>query len=155
MIIRLIEPYYPLGSMLCSALVPLCVGVFLSFFLVAILGVFRHFSPFGRFRRCSPLSPLRRCSLIAISSLLFSLTLATLNSPKITKPRQLVLSRLVLSGGCLLSHLRSTIGVTGLNFSVRDGKRWIPGAITTLMCLLLSQYGGSLNDVSFFLFSRY
>ena len=145
MIIRLIEPYYPLGSMLCSALVPLCVGVFLSFFLVAILGVFRHFSPFGRFRRCS---------LIAISSLLFSLTLATLNSPKITKPRQLVLSRLLLSGGCLLSHLRSTIGVTGLNFSVRDGKRWIPGAITTLMCLLLSQYGGSLNDVSFFLFSR-
>ena len=26
-----------------------------------------------------------------------------------------------LSGGYLLSHLRSTIGVTGLNFSVRDG----------------------------------
>ena len=40
-----------------------------------------------------------------------------------------------LSGGCLLSHLRSTIGVTGLNFSVRDGKRWIPGAITTLIRL--------------------
>ena len=40
-----------------------------------------------------------------------------------------------LSGGCLLSHLRSTIGVTGLNFSVRDGKRWIPGAITTLISL--------------------
>ena len=26
---------------------------------------------------------------------------------------------------------RSTIGATGLNFSVRDGKRWDPGAITT------------------------
>ena len=116
---------------------------------------FRLFSPFGRFRRCSPLSPLRRCSLIALSHLSYFLSLlSSRNSPKITKPRQLVLSRLLLSGGCLLSHLRSTIGVTGLNFSVRDGKRWIPGAITTLMCLLLSQYGGSLNDVSFSLFSR-
>ena len=28
-----------------------------------------------------------------------------------------------------LPLLRSTIGVTGLNFSVRDGKRWIPRAI--------------------------
>jgi len=25
----------------------------------------------------------------------------------------------------------STIGVDGLNFSVRDGKRWNPGAIAT------------------------
>ena len=35
-------------------------------------------------------------------------------------------------GGYLLSHLvGSTIGVAGLNFSVRDGKRWNPGAIAT------------------------
>ena len=34
-------------------------------------------------------------------------------------------------GGYLLSHLRSTIGVNGLNFSVRNGKRWNPVAITT------------------------
>ena len=47
-----------------------------------------------------------------------------------------------LSGGCLLSHLRSTIGVTGLNFSVRDGKRWIPGAITTLISFSLSSFRG-------------
>ncbi len=26
---------------------------------------------------------------------------------------------------------RSTIGAIGLNFSVRNGKRWIPNAITT------------------------
>ena len=26
---------------------------------------------------------------------------------------------------------RSTIGASGLNFSVRDGKRWDPAAITT------------------------
>ena len=32
------------------------------------------------------------------------------------------------NGGCLLSHLRSTIGAAGLNFSVRNGKRWDPGA---------------------------
>ena len=30
-----------------------------------------------------------------------------------------------------LPLLRSTIGVTGLNFSVRNGKRWNPGAIAT------------------------
>ena len=33
------------------------------------------------------------------------------------------------NGGYLLSHLRSTIGVSGLNFSVRNGKRWNPAAI--------------------------
>ena len=30
-----------------------------------------------------------------------------------------------------LPLLRSTIGVAGLNFSVRDGKRWNPGAVAT------------------------
>ena len=29
----------------------------------------------------------------------------------------------------------STIGVPGLNFSVRDGKRWNPGAKATRICL--------------------
>ena len=50
------------------------------------------------------------------------------------------------NGGCLLSRLvDSTIGATGLNFSVRDGKRWNPGAITTLItrqlfsCVSLAQ----------------
>ena len=32
-----------------------------------------------------------------------------------------------------LPLLRSTIGVTRLNFSVRNGKRWIPRAIATLI----------------------
>ena len=31
-----------------------------------------------------------------------------------------------------LPLLRSTIGVIGLNFSVRNGKRWNPNAIVTL-----------------------
>ena len=35
------------------------------------------------------------------------------------------------NGGYLLSHLRSTIGAVGLNFSVRNGKRWNPDTITT------------------------
>ena len=34
-----------------------------------------------------------------------------------------------------LPLLRSTIGVTRLNFSVRNGKRWIPRAIATLISL--------------------
>ena len=38
-----------------------------------------------------------------------------------------------LGGGYLLSHFRSTIGVVRLNFSVRNGKRWDPHAITTLV----------------------
>ena len=37
------------------------------------------------------------------------------------------------SGGLLLSRFRSTIGAGGLNFSVRNGKRWDPAAITTLI----------------------
>ena len=36
-------------------------------------------------------------------------------------------------GGYLLSHFRSTIGVAGVNFSVRNGKRGNPRAITTLI----------------------
>ena len=39
------------------------------------------------------------------------------------------------NGGYLLSHLRSTIGVIGLNCSVRNGKRWNPDAIATLISL--------------------
>ena len=41
----------------------------------------------------------------------------------------------VKRGGYLLSHFRSTIGVAGFNFSVRNGKRWSPRAIATLISL--------------------
>jgi hypothetical protein len=34
-------------------------------------------------------------------------------------------------GNDLLSHKCSTIGANGLNFSVRNGKRWFPIAIVT------------------------
>ena len=37
----------------------------------------------------------------------------------------------IRGGGYLLSHFRSIIGVVGVNFSVRNGKRWNPHAITT------------------------
>ena len=40
-----------------------------------------------------------------------------------------------VGGGYLLSHFRSTIGVVRLNFSVRNGKRWNPHAITTFVRL--------------------
>ena len=30
----------------------------------------------------------------------------------------------------------STIGAGGFNFSVRDGKRWIPAAVTAAVCYL-------------------
>ena len=41
-----------------------------------------------------------------------------------------------------LPLLRSTIGVTRLNFSVRNGKRWIPRAIATLMPFYLLSLTG-------------
>ena len=40
---------------------------------------------------------------------------------------------LIKEGGDLLSHRRSTIGAGGLNFSVRNGKRWNPATVTTLI----------------------
>ena len=43
-------------------------------------------------------------------------------------------------GGDLLSHFRSTIGVVRFNFSVRNGKRWNPHAITTLISLSLEVF---------------
>ena len=42
-------------------------------------------------------------------------------------------ARWLKRGGYLLFHFRSTIGVAGFNFSVRNGKRWSPRAITTLV----------------------
>ena len=39
----------------------------------------------------------------------------------------------LIGGGYLLSHFRSTIGVVRFNFSVRNGKRWNPHAVATLV----------------------
>ena len=56
-----------------------------------------------------------------------------------------------LGGGYLLSHFRSTIGVGGLNFSVRNGKRWDPHAITTLVRFVRPGRGWGFVSVSSFL----
>ena len=47
------------------------------------------------------------------------------------KSRSVVAAGPLQDGDYLLSHLRSTIGVTKLNFSVRNGKRWNLRAIVT------------------------
>ena len=47
------------------------------------------------------------------------------------RSRSVVAAGPLQDGDYLLSHLRSTIGVTKLNFSVRNGKRWDLTAITT------------------------
>ena len=51
----------------------------------------------------------------------------------------------LLGGGDLLSHFRSTIGAVRFNFSVRNGKRWIPHAITTLVRFIqaTAAFGGA------------
>ena len=41
--------------------------------------------------------------------------------------------RSVRRGGYLLSHFRSIIDVVRFNFSVRNGKRWSPHAMATLV----------------------
>ena len=76
------------------------------------------------------------------------------------KSRVSELTRPVCSSHCLgrrlptLPLLRSTIGVTGLNFSVRNGKRWDPGAITTLISFVSTCYiqrserGGQAHELS-------
>ena len=46
-------------------------------------------------------------------------------------PTQKCIGGFKKNGSYLLSHKRSTIGVTRLNFSVRNGKRWNPCAIAT------------------------
>ena len=66
--------------------------------------------------------------------------IATLGYKKKT-PKYLLLRRLhLIEGGYLLSHFRTTIGVTGFNFSVRNGKRWSPRAITTLVSSVKEMY---------------
>ena len=50
------------------------------------------------------------------------------------KSRDIAVSALE-GGDDLLSRFRSTIGAMKLNFSVRDGKRWILHAIITLISL--------------------
>ena len=44
----------------------------------------------------------------------------------------------LIGGDYLLSHFRSTIGVVRLNFSVRNGKRWNPHAITTFVSSVIA-----------------
>ena len=56
---------------------------------------------------------------------------------------------LVEGGGYLLSHFRSTIGVAGFNFSVRNGKRWSPRAMATLV-FFLCPGTGCRRSISFY-----
>ena len=51
-----------------------------------------------------------------------------------TKKRSLDFSKLLKAGNYLLFHIGcSTIGTSGLNFSVRNGKRWIPAVLVTFV----------------------
>ena len=56
----------------------------------------------------------------------------------IKKPPVISHRRLLEGGGYLLSRFRSTIGVIRFNFSVRNGKRWSPYAIFTLISFFVA-----------------
>ena len=72
------------------------------------------------------------------------------------------LSALGRGGGYLLFHFRSIIGVSSFNFSVRNGKRWSPCAMATLVSFLsvlssgprcLAQNEDSEADTAFLCFN--
>jgi hypothetical protein len=81
-------------------------------------------------------------SLFAMGSFKFSL------SPKRREPYRFLCTALIKKGGDLLSHFRSTIGAEGLNFSVRNGKRWNTLAITTYIFSISSSLTLSFLFVS-------
>ena len=56
------------------------------------------------------------------------------------KARAFARALLLLGGNDLLSHFRSTIGAVRFNFSVRNGKRWSPHAVITLMSFAISLF---------------
>ena len=62
-------------------------------------------------------------------------------------------SRLLKRRLSTLPLLRSTIDVVGLNFSVRNGKRWIPNAITTLIPFKMFDFGQRYSNVTHFLWA--
>ena len=61
---------------------------------------------------------------------------------------------LIKKGGDLLSHFRSTIGAEGLNFSVRNGKRWNTLAITTYIVFKYPDFLSIYPNISLFHDSR-
>ena len=63
-----------------------------------------------------------------------------------TRDGSFKLSSLCKGGDYLLFRFRSTIGVMRFNFSVRDGKRWNPHAVFTLISLVLALYFPSLSS---------
>ena len=63
------------------------------------------------------------------------------------RPRLLWGVAVSVRGGYLLFHFRSIIGVVRFNFSVRNGKRWSPDAIATLVRLSVARFRASLYKV--------
>ena len=88
--------------------------------------------------------PTQRVKKTTCPMLYMSLPLKTQYlGPKAQKKERAAAAVLsTLGGGYLLSHFRSTIGVVRLNFSVRNGKRWDPHAMTTLVSSPLRHGGG-------------
>ena len=88
-------------------------------------------APRGRLpKRSVPKGASRRGAAVVRELLLFSASAVGYNE---SAPGTRGVSGARIGGGYLLSHFRSTIGVVRFNFSVRNGKRWSPHAIATLV----------------------
>ena len=88
-------------------------------------------------------------AIISIASIVSIITINTIPAAEAGEPGRREITNkaranaralLFLGGDDLLSHFRSTIGAVRFNFSVRNGKRWSPHAVITLMSFDISPF---------------
>ena len=93
-------------------------------------------------QKCTPIATLRQKSLILVQKGYRGATLRQIITFLVQKQKKSTQNSLnalwKLAATYSPTWYSSTIGANGLNFSVRDGKRWIPVAITTIIYLFCS-----------------
>ena len=136
-----LSPFYPLKFVSAQALQrPLCACSPLSHasahpsLKFALFQWFRAFIFFSKARLS-----VRRSHICNINNIRY----ISYRSEYKEKSRDIAVSALE-GGDDLLSRFRSTIGAMKLNFSVRDGKRWILHAIITLISLWRQRFCSAL-----------
>ena len=136
-----LSPFYPLKFVSAQALQrPLCACSPLS---LASAHPSLKFALFQWFRAFIFISKarlsVRRSHICNINNIRY----ISYRSEYKEKSRDIAVSALE-GGDDLLSRFRSTIGAMKLNFSVRDGKRWILHAIITLISLWRQRFCSAL-----------
>ena len=136
-----LSPFYPLKFVSAQALQrPLCACSPLSHATAHPSLKFALFQWFRAFIFISKARlSVRRSHICNINNIRY----ISYRSEYKEKSRDIAVSALE-GGDDLLSRFRSTIGAMKLNFSVRDGKRWILHAIITLISLWRQRFCSAL-----------